>query len=193
MGEITQQYLKTLLRYEPDTGNFYWLPRENNPAFNAKHANKPAGYMHSSGYIYIKITLESGIQKSMGAHRWAFLYMEGKIPDKVDHKNRIKTDNTWNNLREVTSSQNSANSFIGNKLGIRNIEVTKNNTFKVTISKNSKVFRKTLKTLGEALWYRDKLLLALYGDFAALDALDIERVKPQNIADNFIEELLDNV
>lgn len=36
--------------------------------------------------------------------------MTGKWPERlVDHKNKIKIDNCWNNLREADHSKNSAN------------------------------------------------------------------------------------
>lgn len=190
MGEISQEYLKSIINYDPIEGTFTWLPREGSSAFNAKLAGKDAGYRHPSGYTYIKLTLECGSQKAFGAHRLAYLYMEGYIPTKVDHKDLDKSNNKWMNLRAATSVQNAANRKTYNRLGIKNIEVTKNNTFKVTITKGVRVFRKTLKTLEEALWYRDTLLVALHGEFATLDTLDIPRIKPKDIPEDFYRRLL---
>jgi hypothetical protein len=44
------------------------------------------------------------------AHRLAYLLKVGSWPaDEIDHKNRVKRDNRWDNLREATPSQNQAN------------------------------------------------------------------------------------
>ena len=48
--------------------------------------------------------------KSYRAHRLAFLYMLGRLPDgEVDHINHIKDDNRWENLRDVTKQDNCKN------------------------------------------------------------------------------------
>src|SRR5690606_167269 len=44
------------------------------------------------------------------AHRLAFLYMTGEMPEKVvDHINGDRSDNRWENLRCANQSQNMAN------------------------------------------------------------------------------------
>lgn len=49
-------------------------------------------------------------RKAYAAHRLAYLYMTGAFPpEQVDHKNLIKSDNRWDNLRLATGSQNAAN------------------------------------------------------------------------------------
>ena len=39
----------------------------------------------------------------------AFLYVNGSMPVGVDHKNQIKADNRWRNLRESNQSINAKN------------------------------------------------------------------------------------
>ena len=40
--------------------------------------------------------------KKYYAHRLAFLYVKGFLPEyEIDHKNRIRHDNKWSNLRHV--------------------------------------------------------------------------------------------
>jgi len=42
-------------------------------------------------------------------HRLVWLYHYGGLPDRVDHKNRIKSDNHIENLREATPAENNYN------------------------------------------------------------------------------------
>jgi HNH endonuclease/AP2 domain len=44
------------------------------------------------------------------AHRLAWLYMTGAWPkDQLDHKNGVRNDNRWHNLRETTAQENAHN------------------------------------------------------------------------------------
>ena len=116
---LTQEQLKHFLHYDPLTGVFIW--RERTPAmfndtkqrsaqhrcavWNARYAHKVAGRL-SMGYIGISIN-----DKKYQAQCLAWLYMMGEWPSHiVDHKNRKKDQNNWDNLRAATKSQNSANS-----------------------------------------------------------------------------------
>lgn len=98
---LTQEYLKQLLSYCPDTGVFTWLV-DKGPRGKKGHA---AGYHVSRGYFGIEID-----QKPYKSHRLAFLYMNGSLPDhQVDHINHDRADNSWANLRLATSGTNSKN------------------------------------------------------------------------------------
>ncbi len=103
---IDQAMVRSLLNYDPETGLFVWL--------SGHRANKPAGCKQGKGYVHICID-----QKLYKAHRLAFLYMTGNWPTHhVDHINRIKDDNRWENLRDVPQRINLENragnaSFIG--------------------------------------------------------------------------------
>jgi hypothetical protein len=94
--ELTQEVLKQLLHYNPDTGVFTWLDR-----------SCVAGCAHRTGYIHITIR-----GKLYSAHQLAFLYVLGYIPKEIDHKDRIRHNNIWSNLRECTRLQNGQNQSI---------------------------------------------------------------------------------
>lgn len=49
-------------------------------------------------------------------HVVAFAMTTGRVPVEVDHRNRRRDDNRWNNLREATRAQNNANSRKRTKL-----------------------------------------------------------------------------
>lgn len=98
---LTQAELKKCLFYNPDTGVF---TRIKTTSSNAKEGDI-AGWLHHSGYLYISVQ-----NRVFGAHRLAWLYMTGAFPAGVmDHRNQIKFDNRWKNLRECTQGQNQLN------------------------------------------------------------------------------------
>lgn len=97
---ITQAELKRVLHYEPKTGIFTWL-------INIGSGGKPgkvAGCKMSIGYIQIGI-----YTKRYRAHRLAFLYMLGYMPEEVDHEDHIRHNNKWKNLRAASSKINKQN------------------------------------------------------------------------------------
>lgn len=91
---------KMRLRYEPDTGLFYWIGRPNARV----EPDSVAGTVRQNGYI--SITLDG---KKYFAHRLAWLWMTGEIPETVDHLNCIRSDNRFANLRNVPSDMNAQN------------------------------------------------------------------------------------
>lgn len=107
---ITQEELKELLHYDPNTGLFTWKVVRS----NRYKVGNVAGFSRS-GYVDIGIN-----NRGYRAHRLAFLYMTGLIPKEVDHINRIRHDNRWENLRGCTSRENSENTSCNNEfIGVR--------------------------------------------------------------------------
>jgi hypothetical protein len=103
---LTQEYLKDILNYNPDTGDFTVLK-----SYHPKKIGRVVGSLTSLGYIRITIK-----KKEYLAHRLAFLYMTGSFPRfETDHINRIKTDNRWANLRDVSHFENQINRVNNNK------------------------------------------------------------------------------
>lgn len=98
---LTQDRLKELLHYDPETGHLTWLTSRRGHV----RAGSRAGSPDSKGYIKIKID-----GSSHSAHRLAFLYMTGETPPKdVDHINRVRSDNRWINLRPASRRENQGN------------------------------------------------------------------------------------
>ncbi|AHM86581.1 HNH endonuclease [Klebsiella pneumoniae] len=97
---ITQELLRTLLEYDPQTGIFRWKIKASSSA----HPGDIAGCIDGQGYRVIRI-----YGKNRKAHRLAWLYVYGDEPEVIDHIDRNRSNNAIENLRAVTFSQNSAN------------------------------------------------------------------------------------
>jgi hypothetical protein len=96
--------LRYLLDYDTETGLFVWAGRS--PAPNGKRAaGCAAGTLNNNGYVSIKID-----QSSYKAHRLAWLWVTGEWPDgEIDHRNGVRSDNRFSNLRVASKSQNQQN------------------------------------------------------------------------------------
>jgi hypothetical protein len=107
---ITQDYLKSILYYNPKTGIFRWKP--NNRGNNT--GGKIAGHKNKiHGYVEIRIT-GYGLFR---AHRLAWFYVYGVWPDYIDHINLIRHDNILINLRNVSNQVNNQNRKIHHQEG----------------------------------------------------------------------------
>jgi hypothetical protein len=107
--------LREYLNYDPLTGIF---TRASNRSVRRWRKGQIAGSRHSKhGYWIIRIN-----KKDYLAHRLAWLYVTGEWPTKdIDHKDGDKTNNAFENLREVSeihNSQNQRRAHKGSKSGI---------------------------------------------------------------------------
>jgi hypothetical protein len=102
---LTQERLKELFHYDPETGVFTRLVRTSSQGNLGVIKNK----LHIYGYLYVGID-----GKAYRAHRLAWLYVHGRFPlGEIDHVNHDRADNKIANLREVTSQENSRNAAKG--------------------------------------------------------------------------------
>ena len=100
-NELTAEYLRSILHYDPETGVFTWKVSNSNRV----KAGDIAGSSRGGGYLQIKV--QSRVYK---AHRLAWLHTYGVWPkDQIDHVSRVRTDNRIANLREVSHKQNGQN------------------------------------------------------------------------------------
>jgi hypothetical protein len=111
---LNQERLKELLRYDPETGLFYWLERpvrlgfeRTDKTWNVRYAGKIAGDEFGKLRPRIRISVD---KRRFQAHRLAWLWMTGEWPaEEIDHKDMNPLNNKWENLREATHSQNGMN------------------------------------------------------------------------------------
>lgn len=96
---MTQEELKSVITYNPETGVFRWLASKAGRRAEAGTVLEPRGYVQLciDGRRYL-------------AHRLAWLYVHGVWPDSyVDHINRDPRDNRLANLRQATHAENLQN------------------------------------------------------------------------------------
>jgi hypothetical protein len=159
---ITQEYIKSILDYNKDTGIFTWK-------VNKSKRSKIGSVAGWSDNGYIKIEIDG---KAYKAHRLAWLYVYGDIPEMIiDHANNNRSDNRIENLREATYQENSENYKTPktNKSGVKNVSWYKQlNKWVVSMSIKGKK-----KTIG----YFDDLEFA---ELVAIEARDKYRMEFAN-------------
>lgn len=109
--QITQDYLKSRLDYNKDTGVFTWKRREGNSrttnSWNSRYAYTEAGsdvvINCESGLMYRTVGLDN---KRYRAHRLAWLYVYGEVVDEIDHIDGDGLNNKISNLRQLSHQRN---------------------------------------------------------------------------------------
>lgn len=107
--ELIAQF-RLAYHYDPITGYVY-------------RNGKISGTKDHAGYIMLGFMYRKYL-----AHRVIWALVMGRFPaDEIDHINRDRSDNRWNNLREATRSQNGANRRLhsNNTTGFRGVSYYK--------------------------------------------------------------------
>ena len=98
---LTIEELKSQIKYDPLTGVIYRIARP-------RGSHSPLGRITTkpteAGYIRIRILG----QKYM-VHQLAHFYMTGTWAPQVDHQNRDRSDNRWENLESSSDSASRKN------------------------------------------------------------------------------------
>lgn len=98
---LTLERLKEVLFYDLQTGVFVWRVELG---WRGK-VDQQAGSRDKRGYTRIMID-----GKLYLAHRLAWFYVTGQWPaEQIDHRDCDRSNNSFSNLREATSSQNNQN------------------------------------------------------------------------------------
>lgn len=100
-AELTQDRLKELLTYNPESGEFHWNSAH---ACRSKRKSLKAGSTNRNGYSSVYVD-----GRPYQIHRLAWLYMTGERPVEIDHINHQKSDNRGANLAASTRRQNCRN------------------------------------------------------------------------------------
>lgn len=97
---LTQARLKEAVRYDPQSGLFFWRISAGNRADGSL-----AGDLMQNGYVFIQIDGERYL-----GHVLAWLYMTGEWPTKqIDHRDAHRSNNAFTNLRLATRAQQAHN------------------------------------------------------------------------------------
>lgn len=105
---VTADRLRELLHYDPETGAWTWVDD-----------GSPAGWLDTStGYHRVSID-----GRSYYLHRLAWFWMTGTWVHRIDHRDTVRSNNRWANLREATQSTNGANRSVSVKsaLGVKGV------------------------------------------------------------------------
>lgn len=97
---LTQERLKEVLHYNPDTGVFTWIK----PTGPKARVGAVVGERQTTTYLQVGID-----RKVYLLHRLAWLYVMGYIPDLIDHVDRNPRNNRFSNLAESNKSANALN------------------------------------------------------------------------------------
>ena len=121
-ADLTVQFLRSILSYDPDTGVFTWIAARKG---RKDISGQPAGCITPRGY---KAVCVRGWVVSQ--HRLAWFYVHGEWPNgMIDHINGVKTDNRIANLRVVDPQANNQNVVAANarsKSGLRGVSQSPN-------------------------------------------------------------------
>jgi hypothetical protein len=166
MSLISVDELRSLIAYDPATGDLRWRVSRGSTA-----ANNRAGTVSHKGYRKFRID-----GRNYYVHRVAWALHTGKWPDAdIDHISGNTADNRITNLREATRSKNVSNQQPRrtNKSGAKGVSWHKNNgRWRAYIVVDGKQ-----KSLGlyddvrSAADAYDKAALAAYGEFAVLNRM----------------------
>lgn len=154
-------YLRRILRYEPETGYLFWRERRN-----GVNIHKPAGNVNQKGRAVIKIDGKTYQQSIV-----IWFYMTEYWPSlEIEHQNKQKTDNRWNNLREATRSENMANSPVQarSRTGLKGVTIhSQSGKFVANIRVNYKlIYLGIYETKEEAGAAYERAALKYFGSFA---------------------------
>lgn len=99
--KLTQEQLKELLHYNPETGVFTWLSKVSKKVV----VGSRAGTSRPNGYRLVGL-----LGTKYHEHHLAILYTEGTWPElEVDHINGVPSDNRIANLRRCSRAENHQN------------------------------------------------------------------------------------
>jgi hypothetical protein len=157
--KFTVEFVRRTFKYDPEDGVLRWNIRGQGIPYG-----KRAGSF-ANGHWSVRI-----FDKRFFTGPLIWFYMTGEWPDQmVDHKDGVKTNDKWSNLRLATRAQNAMNAKVrkDNILGHKGIHQNPNGKFRVTITVDKKTLHLGyVKTLKEAIAVRKAAEQKYHGEFA---------------------------
>lgn len=127
----TREDIIKVLDYESESGIFRWKYRDHGYApWNGAFVGKVAGAIRPDGYSRLRV---NGVLYM--SHILAWVIVTGSWPkEEIDHRNCVRSDCRFENLREATSRDNKNNRKGRSKLGMPKGVSTNHKRFKAEIS-----------------------------------------------------------
>lgn len=177
--DFSVDFLRQCFHVDFQAGVIFWntrpeshfISRHAMNAFNGKHAGLVVGSISGHGYRVVRLSLPSGGQAILYAHRIIWALHTGEWPvNLIDHKNGNRDSNEIENLRNATKSQNVANAGprANNKCGAKGVYMVKSTgRYAAEIKVNGKRTRigtfDTIQQAADAYIERAKIV---FGEFA---------------------------
>lgn len=153
---LDRQILMSLVHYDPETGLLTWKT-----ARKKCRVGDAVGNLDSKGYLRCMLL---GVEYRV--HRLIWFYMTGEWPPvEIDHKNRVRTDNRWNNLRLATAGEQRQNQ------GIRSDSETGFRGVGYLPAKNKWLARIAINNTRKSLGWHDTIIDAVAARLRAERAL----------------------
>lgn len=165
--DFSVEYLKSLLKYDPKSGYFFWKINKSSRA----RIGRKTGNKNGNGYIILKVDCYR-----FQAHQIAWLLVKGKWPKKdIDHIDGNRSNNSISNLREATKQQNAWNMKRKNGENIKNTSGTKGVYFnkarkkwEVSIGVGRKIYIGLFSELSDAVLARKKSEKKYHKEYASM-------------------------
>jgi hypothetical protein len=127
--------------------------------------NRIAGWLNDGGYRLVSV-----LGKRIRVHHIVWWLNTGKWPEEfLDHKDRDRANNSFDNLREANRTQNMYNALHGkNTSGYKNVSWCNTyNKWVVRVTADKKlVFARTYPSLEEATAVAKEVTKQFHGEFA---------------------------
>lgn len=134
-SKLSHEALLETVEYDEFTGAFIWKKTKCSKFVGAR-----ADHPTRNSYSVVTINRCRYL-----AHRLAFLYITGSFPSgEVDHINRVRSDNRFSNLRDISRAENMQNVGIRHRAisgfqGVsERLDIASGNKWRAMITKNKK-------------------------------------------------------
>lgn len=161
MNEIDETVFVKIPGYE----ELYFMNKETNQVYSVRRKRYLQSWLNSNGYYRVGLSKDKNM-KHFYLHRLVFLVHQGYLPELIDHIDGNQTNNSIDNLRKVTRSQNKMNSKIpcNNTSGFKGISKHKNG-WASDIMYNGERDQKTFKEKSDAIEYNKIMRESLHGEY----------------------------
>ena len=146
--------------------NYYLFDLKCDAVFSLKNNRYLKAMRNNKGYSYVSL-YKNKKRKNFLLHRLIFKShnLNEMINNKcIDHVDRDINNNSLNNLRVCSMSENCCNRRKLDKVRYKNIQILKN-TYNVKINFKKKTYKKSFNNLIDALLWRDENLIKIHKEF----------------------------